>query len=205
LRLVQPEKMAESKRRRTKRKKNAEVRSREYLTPAEVKKLRDAARSTGRHPLRDDLLIGMAYRHGLRASEIANLTRDQIHFDRGTMLVTRVKRGTPATHYMTGEEIRQLRRLFREYPESRFVFTTERKGPMSIRTIHDVVARAGVVARLPFTVHCHMLRHARGYKLANDGTDTRSIQAYLGHRDIKSTVVYTQLSAERLKGLESDD
>ena len=50
-----------------------------------------------------------------------------------------------------------------------------------------------------FTVHPHMLRHACGYKLANDGHDTRSLQAYLGHKNIQHTVRYTELAPTRFK------
>jgi type 1 fimbriae regulatory protein FimB/type 1 fimbriae regulatory protein FimE len=67
-----------------------------------------------------------------------------------------------------------------------------------------MVARAGQLAGMPFRVHPHMLRHACGYKLANDGQDTRAIQAYLGHRNINHTVRYTELSPERFRGFWKD-
>ena len=63
----------------------------------------------------------------------------------------------------------------------------------------EVVKRAGQKASLPFQVHAHMLRHAAGYKLAGDGHDTRSIQDYLGHKNIQHTVRYTELSPTRFK------
>ena len=66
------------------------------------------------------------------------------------------------------------------------------------------MARAGVAAGLPFPVHPHMLRHAAGFKLANDGQDTRAIQHYLGHKNIAHTVRYTELSPERFKGFWQD-
>src|SRR5215471_21049560 len=69
-----------------------------------------------------------------------------------------------------------------EYPNSPYVFSGERKGPLTDSTVRKMVARAGQAAGLEFPIHPHMLRHAAGYKLANDGQDTRSIQAYLGHR-----------------------
>jgi type 1 fimbriae regulatory protein FimB/type 1 fimbriae regulatory protein FimE len=67
-----------------------------------------------------------------------------------------------------------------------------------------MVARAGRIAGIPFRVHPHMLRHACGYKLANDGQDPRAIQAYLGHRNINHTVRYTELSPERFRGFWKD-
>jgi type 1 fimbriae regulatory protein FimB/type 1 fimbriae regulatory protein FimE len=67
-----------------------------------------------------------------------------------------------------------------------------------------MVARAGAAARIPFPVHPHMLRHATGYKLANDGQDTRAIQQYLGHRNITHTVRYTELAPQRFSGFWQD-
>ena len=63
-----------------------------------------------------------------------------------------------------------------------------------------MVARAGEAAKLALLVHSRMLRHSCGYKLANDGQDTRAIQHYLGHRSIASRVRYTALAPDRFKG-----
>ena len=67
-----------------------------------------------------------------------------------------------------------------------------------------MVARAGVAAKFTFPVHTHMLRHACGFKLANDGVDTRALQAYLGHKSIQHTVRYTELAPTRFKGFWRD-
>ena len=66
------------------------------------------------------------------------------------------------------------------------------------------IARAGELAAFPFPIHPHMLRHSAGYKLANDGHDTRAIQQYLRHRNITHTVRYTELSPERFKNFWKD-
>jgi len=63
------------------------------------------------------------------------------------------------------------------------------------------LARIGEASKLAFPVHPHMLRHSTGYALANKGTDTRTLQAYLGHRSIQSTVRYTELAPGRFKNL----
>ena len=81
---------------------------------------------------------------------------------------------------------------------------TERKGPITAATVRKMLARAGRLAGLPFPVHPHMLRHACGYKLANDGHDTRAIQHYLGHKNIAHTVRYTELASDRFKGFWED-
>ena len=202
LHLVQQENSAQSKSPPRKR-HNLEIRAREYLTADEVKRLREAARKIGRYGFRDALLIEITYRHGLRVSELVGLVWDQIHFQDATMHVERRKNGTPATHYLEGEELRRLRQLKRE-SESRFLFHGDR-GPLTTRAVHKIVARAGRGAGLEFSVHPHMLRHAKGYQLAQRGIDTRAIQGYLGHRDIKSTVIYTALDPARYKGFGRDD
>ena len=190
--------------RRPPRPKNAEVRTREYLTKDEVDRLIEAA-GANRHGHRDATLILVASRHGLRVSELIDLRWDQVDFNRAEMHIRRVKQGSAATHPIPGRELRWLRRLEREQrPKSAFVFTSERDGPFSSRGIHKMVALAGVEAGLAFPVHPHMLRHACGYKFANDGVDTRTIQKYLGHRNIQHTVRYTELSAKQFKNLWDD-
>lgn len=183
--------------------KNADQRSREYLTLAEMKLLRDAAKD-GRNGLRDGLLVLMLFRHGLRVCEAIRLTWDDVSFEDGTLQVRRAKNGLDSRHFMEGDEIRQLRAVLRQFNAGRFVFCSERGGPLSERSVHHIVAKAGREAGLPFSVHPHMLRHAKGFQLAQAGTDTRAIQGYLGHRDIKSTVIYTQLDPARFKGFGKD-
>jgi integrase len=180
------------------RRKNSELRTREYLTPDEVERLMEAAKAN-RHGHRDATVILIAFRHGLRAAELVDLRWDQIDFAGSRLHVRRVKRGTPATHPLSGPELRALRRLQREAPTSEFVFVSERGAPFSTAGFAKMVERLGIAAELPFKVHPHMLRHACGYALANAGHDTRSLQAYLGHRNIQHTVGYTELSPARFK------
>jgi type 1 fimbriae regulatory protein FimB/type 1 fimbriae regulatory protein FimE len=122
----------------------------------------------------------------------------------GLLHVSRLKNGVPSTHPLRGPELRGLRRLQRESPVSAYVFVTERRGPLTDSAVRRIVARAGAVADLGFRVHPHMLRHGCGYKLANDGHDTRAIQHYLGHRNIQHTVRYTELAPDRFKGFWKD-
>ena len=187
-----------------KRVRNSEVRTREYLTPDEVTALLKAAKKTGRHAHRNETLILLAFRHGLRVSELVALRWDQIELKRGVLHVTRNKNGTPSTHPVRGPELRALRRVKRDYPDSPYVFNTDRKGPLAAASVRKIVAKAGKLAELGFPVHPHMLRHACGYKLANDGHDTRAIQQYLGHKNITHTVRYTELAADRFNGFWTD-
>lgn len=178
---------------------NADLRQREYLTPDEVERLMKVARD-GRYGHRDATLILIAYRHGLRAAEICDLEWSQVEWGRSaTLHVRRVKNGKPAAHPIRGDELRALRELQRQYPDSAFVFATERSGPFTPDAVNRLVKRIGKRARFPFPVHVHMLRHGCGYALANAGHDTRRIQDYLGHKSIQHTTRYTQLSAAPFK------
>jgi type 1 fimbriae regulatory protein FimB/type 1 fimbriae regulatory protein FimE len=182
-----------------KRLPNAELRSREYLTDAEVGRLMKAA-GNNRWGHRDATMILVAYRHGLRVSELVDLRWDQIDFNTATLAVRRTKRGTPATHPIRGDESRALRRLAREQdPKAPFVFTSERGSPFTTAGFARMIERAGQAAKLGFKAHPHMLRHACGFALANKGHDTRALQAYLGHKNIQHTVRYTELSPDRFK------
>jgi len=181
------------------RRTNAERRSREYLTEQEVEQLMAAASQVGRHGHRDATLILLAYRHGLRVSELINLRWEQIDFKNGLLHVNRLKQGNPSVHPFRGTELRAVRRLQRDYATQPYIFCSERNGPLSSDAIRKIIGRAGEIARLPFPVHPHMLRHACGYKLAQMGQDTRAIQHYLGHQNIHHTVHYTQLTSERFK------
>jgi len=182
---------------------NKDRRSREYLSDKEVTTLMDTARKIGRHGHRDATLILLAYRHALRVAELVGLRWDQVDLNQGLLHVTRAKNGSPSTHPLRGPEIRALRRLQRDYAGP-YVFITERKGPLTPSSVRKIIARAGERAGLGFPVHPHMLRHACGFKLANDGHDTRAIQHYLGHRNIQHTVKYTELAADRFNGFWDD-
>ena len=186
------------------RRPNSTTRSREYLTDAEVARLITAA-SFNRYGHRDATMILLAYRHGLRASELVALRWDSVDFGHGRIHVNRAKNGSPAVHPLSGRELRALRRLRREQElESPFVFTSERGAPFTTAGFRKMIARLGVAAGFGFPVHPHMLRHACGFHLANQGTDTRSLQAYLGHKNIQHTVRYTELSPTRFKNFWPD-
>jgi type 1 fimbriae regulatory protein FimB/type 1 fimbriae regulatory protein FimE len=184
--------------------RNLDVRVREYLTPNEVKRLKEAAAKASRHGFRDSLLISMTYRHAFRVGEVIDLRWDQVDFKAGRLHVNRLKNGDPSVHYLEGDELRALRQLKRDYPESDFVFASQRQGPLSARSVHNIVAKAGEFAGISFPVHPHMLRHAKGYQLASRGEDTRAIQGYFGHKNIQHTVLYTKLDPKRFKGFGRD-
>jgi integrase len=180
------------------RAKNADLRSREYLTEHEIERLMAAARQN-RHGHRDATMILIGFRHGLRASEAVDLRWDQVDFNRAVLHVRRVKGGTPSVHPLSGSEMRALRRLQRESEASPFVFVSERGAPFTTAGFARMVERGTLAAGLGLKAHPHMLRRACGYALANAGHDTRAIQSYLGHRNIQHIVRYTELAPSRFK------
>ena len=184
------------------RRPNAELRPREHLTEREVQKLIGAARGNRWGP-RDSTMLLIAFRHGLRVSELCGLQWSDVEFQSGTLHLRRAKGGATSTHPLLGDELRALRALKRE-AKSPFIFVSERGAPFSVAGLQKLVERAGIEARMPFKVHPHMLRHATGFALANKGTDTRTLQAYLGHRSIQSTVRYTELAPGRFKNIWRD-
>jgi len=124
------------------RRPNSELRSREHLTETEVAKLIEAARGN-RYGHRDATMILVAYRHGLRASEVCDLRWEQIDWNSATLHVRRVKSGKPSTHPIRGDELRALRKLQREAPKSPFLFVSERGGPFTTDSFNWMVKRAG--------------------------------------------------------------
>jgi type 1 fimbriae regulatory protein FimB/type 1 fimbriae regulatory protein FimE len=187
------------------RPKNADVRTREYLTEKEVEQLIEGCEGN-QWPHRDQTMILLAFRHGLRASEVCDLQWTQVDFAAATLAVTRAKHGTPSTHPLTGRELRVLRRLHREAEgRSPFLFVSQRGAPMTVSNFQKLMTKAAAVDGLKIKAHPLMLRHGCGYKLANEGHDTtRGLQAYLGHKNIQHTVRYTELAPARFKGWWKD-
>lgn len=181
-----------------------EKRPREYLVEYEVEELIAVAKKRGRYGHRDATMILLAYRHGLRVSELCALRWEQIDFDTGLFHVRRLKRGIPSVHPLRGPELRALRKLQRESKSSSYLFVTERVSPMTAAGFRKLLTRIAECSSISFPIHPHMLRHACGYKLVNDGHDVRMIQQYLGHKNIQHTVRYTTLSADCFKEFWSD-
>jgi site-specific recombinase XerD len=100
--------------------------------------------------------------------------------------------------------MRALRRLKHEAKNSEYVFVSDRGSPFTTAGFAKLIERAGHEAGFKFGTHQHMLRHSCGYKLANDGHDTRSLQAYPGHKNIQHTVRYTEMSPTRFKDFWRD-
>jgi type 1 fimbriae regulatory protein FimB len=177
---------------------------RKHLMWREVEKLL-AATKGHRHAARDRCLLLLMFRHGLRVSEACGLQLSQVDTMSRVLHVTRLKQGLSTTHPLRGDEIRVIQawlavRLNME-PETDAFFVSERRTPLSRKTAWLAIRTYGKLADLPVDAHPHMLRHACGFALADQGADTRLIQDYLGHRNIQHTVKYTATNPARFERL----
>ena len=183
-----------------------DTRPRKHLTPAEVTALLRAARKSGRYRLRDEALVMIAYRHGLRAAELVNLRWSAIDLRGHTISIRRAKGGMSTEHPLLAVELRLLGKLRRENPDSEYVFLSERGTPMTTANFRKVLDRLAGAAgsAVAIKVNPHALRHACGFYLAGKGVDTRALSHYLGHRSLQSTERYTAQSAARFKDFWRD-
>lgn len=176
-------------------------RSRDFLSRAEVDQLITGAKQS-RNPERNQLLILMLFRHGLRISEALNLRTDQMNLGEARLWIERLKGSLSTEHPINGDELRMIRRYLRTRDDNLpWLFVSDRMQQMTRRNAQYVIEQAAKSSKLPYHVHPHMLRHSCGFYLANNGHDTRMIQDYLGHRDATHTAHYTRTASSRFEGL----
>ena len=177
---------------------------RKYLTKREVDKLIDATKDS-RNVARDRCLLLLMFRHGLRVSEACGLRLSQVDTESRVLHVSRLKKGLSTTHPLRPDEIKAvnawLAARVKMKPETDAFFISERRRPLSRITAWLAIRKYGELAALPLPAHPHMLRHACGFALADQGADTRLIQDYLGHRNIQHTVIYTASNPARFERL----
>ena len=177
---------------------------RKHLVSAEVDRLMDATRGS-RHAARDRCLLLLMFRHGLRVSEACGLVLSQVDTESKVLHVRRLKQGLSTTHPLRGDEIRAIKAWLadraRMQPDTNAFFVSERRQPLSRKTAWLMIRDYGAKAGLSVDAHPHMLRHACGFALADQGADTRLIQDYLGHRNIQHTVRYTATNPARFERL----
>jgi type 1 fimbriae regulatory protein FimB len=180
------------------------MRDRKHLVAAEVDKLLEAAKSS-RNAARDRCFLLLMFRHGVRVSEACGLTLAQVDIASRVLHVARRKAGLSTTHPLRGDELRMIQPWLaaraRMQPDTDAFFLSERRGPLSRKTAWLMIRAYGKRADLPIDAHPHMLRHACGFALADQGADTRLIQDYLGHRNIQHTVKYTATNPARFARL----
>ena len=173
---------------------------RDFLTASQAGKLLEGAKGV-RYGLRDHALLLVTFRHGLRASEAAGARREDLDLEDGTLWVRRLKGGLSTEQPLAADEIEALQLyLATRSDKQAWLFLSSQGGRMTRQNFHYLVGQAGDRAELGH-VHPHQLRHSCGHALANKGADTRLVQDWLGHRDIRHTARYTRTSAARFAGL----
>ena len=175
---------------------------RKYITHSEWTLFFNAITGT-RNEIRDKALLQITYIHGLRVSELIDLRLGDLDMTDKVIFVRRLKNGLSTSHPLQSETIELLQRWFlirKKYAKGSqddYLFLSSHGKKISRQWIYKLCVRYCQRARLKVKVHPHMLRHACGYALANQGLDTRLIQDYLGHRNIHHTVLYTASNPER--------
>jgi type 1 fimbriae regulatory protein FimB len=177
---------------------------RKHLTPREVERLIEATRGS-RNEARDRCLLLLIFRHGLRVSEACRMKLDQVDTESRVLHVSRLKGGLSTTHPLRGDELRAIGVWLKERakmkPTGNAFFVSEQRRPLHRSTVNLALQKYSAAAFLPLLAHPHMLRHACGFALADQGADTRLIQDYLGHRNIQHTVRYTATNPARFEKL----
>ena len=177
---------------------------RKHLTGREVERLIEATRGS-RNEARDRCLLLLMFRHGLRVSEACGLKLDQVDTESRVLHVSRLKGGLSTTQPLRGDELRAVKAWLiqraRMKPTGKAFFVSEQRQPLHRSTVNLALQKYSAAASLPLLAHPHMLRHACGFALADQGADTRLIQDYLGHRNIQHTVRYTATNPARFEKL----
>lgn len=177
---------------------------RKHLVLTEVERL-IAATKGSRTEARDRCLLLLMFRHGLRVSEAVGLQMSQVDLESRVLHVSRLKKGLSTTHPLRPDEVRVIKVWLAERkrlkPDGDAFFVSERRKPLSRKTAWLAIKSYGEKAELSVAAHPHMLRHACGFALADQGADTRLIQDYLGHRNIQHTVIYTATNPARFEKL----
>ncbi|MCM7587700.1 tyrosine-type DNA invertase [Enterobacter chuandaensis] len=178
---------------------------RKHLTLAEIERLLSVVRQS-KNAVRDECMILMCFFHGLRVSELTRLKLSDIDLDGGHIYIRRLKKGLCTMHPLRPEEAVYLRNWLScrqrwKGADSGWLFLSRLGSALTRQHFYLLFKQYGMAAGLTIAIHPHMLRHACGYALADNGADTRLIQDYLGHKNIRHTVIYTAANAERFSGI----
>jgi type 1 fimbriae regulatory protein FimB len=181
-----------------------EISERKHLTPREVERLIEATKGR-RNEIRDRCLLLLMFRHGLRVSEACGMKLDQVDTESRVLHVARLKGGLSTTQPLRSDELRAISAWLKERarmkPISKAFFVSEQRKQLHRSTVNLLMETYSKAASLPLLAHPHMLRHACGFAMADQGADTRLIQDYLGHRNIQHTVKYTATNPARFEKL----
>lgn len=179
---------------------NAHEKDKDFLTEGEVGQLLKAAKNT-RYSIRNQLLITMMYKHGLRVSEVINIKLSDLNLNTSRIWIRRLKGGLSVEHPIPGEELRLIRKYLRtKENELPWLFINERNLPLTRQAVNYMISSVSKIAGLN-NLSPHTLRHSCGYYMASNEYHQRIIQDYLGHRDPKHTARYTRIAGKKFEGI----
>lgn len=166
-----------------------------YLTQDEMKRLLSVIKSK-RTGIRDKAIFFLAYRHGLRASEVGLLRRTDVDFKKGRVYIQRAKGSYSGEYPLEADEIKILKSYLRtRKDESTYLFPSERGTPISRITLHHLMNKYGELADIPKEKrHFHVLKHSIATHLIDAGADTLFVKDWLGHKNIQNTTIYSRLT-----------
>lgn len=166
-----------------------------FLTKSELQRLLDKAKMVSS---RDHCMILLGYRHGLRASELCNITDDNLDLDAGNLRCERGKGSTSNWQQLAKDEVKAIKAWIRKRPksDSKYLFTSRKGTPLSRSQFFRLFRKYAQAVGIPADKrHPHVLKHSLGTHLANGGCPVQVIQQRLGHRNIHNTMVYLQISS----------
>ena len=180
--------------------------SRKFLSSSEVQRLFDAI-PEHKNTVRDKCMLLVCFIHGLRVTELCNLRLQDLDLLSNKLHVNRLKNGFSVQHPIQSRERGALIAWLAVRPQyleadGDYLFLSRQGGQLSRQQLHRLIREYGELAQLDVPVHPHMLRHACGYALADQGVDTRLIQDYLGHKNIQNTVIYTASNVARFRSIK---
>ena len=169
----------------------------QFLTQPELRRLLEVARARSK---RDYAMFLIAYRHGLRASEIGMLQRSDFDEKQYRLRITRKKHSLAGVHPLQPDEVKALKAYLRtRNADTPALFLSNRNQPIH-RSMLDVLMKKtyGEPAGIPeHKRHFHVLKHSIATHLLDAGADLRFVQDWIGHASIKTTVIYAQLTNRR--------
>ncbi len=169
----------------------------DILTTDEIKKLIDITCN-----IKHKLIIKLLYGCGLRVSEIVNLRKEEVNFEEGLIHI-KLSKGKRDRFVKIPDSLKEGLYSYSKLSESEIFFPSARGGELTKDTIQKIVQNSAKKAEIKKRVYPHLLRHSFATHLLEQGTDLRIIQKLLGHSDIKTTQMYTQISQASIKNIKS--
>lgn len=168
----------------------------DYLTQEELRRLFKVIKASSK---RDYAIFLLAYRHGLRVSEIGELTKDDIDFTRAKIAIRRLKNSYGGQHPLRPDELKALRAYLRTRTDTLpYLFTSRLQVPIARNTLHVLMQKYGELAQIPKEKrHFHALKHSIATHMLEAGADIIDVKDWLGHMNIQNTMEYAKITNPR--------